>query len=228
MRTNNDNLVEIVNLGKIYKNGSEELHILRGVDLKIARGSSILISGESGSGKSTLLNLIGGLDRPSYGSVKVGDFMVDHGSEEEMTAYRNQQVGFIFQFHYLMKDFSALENTMLPAFMGGEAKEKALKRAAELLERVELGDREDFYPSQLSGGERQRVAVARALINEPDIVLADEPTGNLDEKHSEIVAELLFDLSKFFETTLVVVSHDLSLAKRADRHLRLNEGVLKG
>ncbi len=219
-------VVNLVNVGKMYRNGPEELHILRGVDLELKQGSSIVITGESGCGKSTLLNLIGGLDAPSYGSIEVTGVRVDSASEERLNRYRNKQVGFIFQFHYLLKEFTALENVMLPAFMGGASKKDALERGEMLLNQVNLGQRKDFYPSRLSGGESQRVAVARALINQPDIILADEPTGNLDERHSGIVADLLFELTGRYNTTLIVVTHDMSFTGKAERHLTLREGVL--
>src|SRR6056297_2530285 len=220
-------MVVLDNVGKYYKNGPEELHILHNVSLTLEKGKSVVITGESGSGKSTLLNLIGGLDYPSYGSIKVEDLQIDSAGEEKLSYYRNQQVGFIFQFHYLMKDFNARENVMLPAFMGGEKRSKALERADALLDQVGLEDRKDFHPSQLSGGERQRVAVARALINSPKLILADEPTGNLDERHSKVVADILFDLAEQYETTLVVVTHDMSLSDKTDAHFHLRKGCLE-
>ncbi len=220
-------MVVLNRIGKVYKNGPEELHILDDISLRLEQGSTTVITGESGSGKSTLLNLIGGLDSPSYGTITVEDLEVEKASEEKLSTYRNRHVGFIFQFHYLMKDFNARENVMLPAFMGGEKRSKALERADFLLEQVGLEKRKDFHPSQLSGGERQRVAVARALINSPKIVLADEPTGNLDERHSKVVADILFELAEQYETTLVVVTHDLSLSGKADTHFHLHEGRLE-
>lgn len=223
---NENTKIRLNDVGKIYRNGPEELHILRGVNLEVEGGSSLVITGESGSGKSTLLNLIGGLDVPSYGNIEVCGMRVDAAAEAELTDYRNRRVGFVFQFHYLLGEFTALENVMLPAFMGGLGKKEALHRAELLLEQVNLGQRKGFFPGQLSGGERQRVAVARALINLPDVVLADEPTGNLDERHSGIVADILFELINTYDTTLVVVTHDLSLGKKADTHLILKEGML--
>src|SRR6056297_2696850 len=220
-------MVELESVGKFYKNGPEELHILNNISMTLEKGKTVVITGESGSGKSTLLNLIGGLDYPTYGTIRVDDLQIDSAGEEKLSYYRNRQVGFIFQFHYLMKDFNARENVMLPAFMGGERRSRALERADYLLEQVGLEKRKDFHPSQLSGGERQRVAVARALINSPKIVLADEPTGNLDEGHSKVVADILFNLAEQFNTTLVVVTHDMSLSSKADTHFHLREGQLE-
>lgn len=214
-------------VGKKYANGPETLHILKGIGFEISRGETVIITGESGSGKSTLLNLIGGLDYPSFGSIDACDMRIDTASEEDLTEYRNKYIGFIFQFHYLLRDFSALENVMLPAFMGGVSKKEALKRAEELLDEVRLTDRKGHYPSQLSGGERQRVAVARALVNSPSVILADEPTGNLDENNSKTVEDLLFSLAKRFETSMVVVTHDSALTERGDTHYHLTGGILE-
>ena len=220
-------MVVIDSVGKLYKNGPEELHILHSISMNLEKGKSVVITGESGSGKSTLLNLIGGLDYPSYGSITVEGLHIETASEEKLSNYRNRHVGFIFQFHYLMKDFNARENVMLPAFMGGERRQRALERADYLLDQVGLEKRKDFHPSKLSGGERQRVAVARALINTPKLVLADEPTGNLDERHSKVVADLLFELAEQYQTTLVVVTHDMSLSEKTNIHYHLREGRLE-
>jgi lipoprotein-releasing system ATP-binding protein len=187
----------------------------------------VAITGESGSGKSTLLNLIGGLDVPTAGTITVDGTRIDTASEEVLTEYRNRRIGFIFQFHYLLKDLTACENVMMPAYMGGMKRRTALQKAEELLRKVNLSDRKDFYPSQLSGGERQRVAVARALINEPDMILADEPTGNLDERHSAVVADMLFQLADTFDTALIIVTHDRSLSARAELQYMLRKGVLE-
>ena len=226
-RTDLGGTVVLEEVGKTYINGPETLHILKDIGFEIAKGETIIITGESGSGKSTMLNLIGGLDYPTYGRITLGNMRIDTASEQELTGYRNRHVGFIFQFHYLLKDFTAEENVMLPAFMAGEPKRQATERAKGLLEDVRLSDRMQHYPSQLSGGERQRVAVARALINAPSIILADEPTGNLDENNSAVIEDMLFSLAKRFDTSMVVVTHDSSMTTRGDSHYHLTGGILE-
>jgi lipoprotein-releasing system ATP-binding protein len=220
-------LADLKDIGKTYLNGPEELHILRGVELAIESGEIVIITGDSGSGKSTLLNLIGGLDYPSFGTIEACGLRIDRAGEEELTVYRNKSLGFIFQFHYLLRDFTALENVMLPAFMAGEKKKSASERALGLLEAVRLSDRVSHFPSQLSGGERQRVAVARAMINTPSLILADEPTGNLDEDNSQIVEDLLFSLTRSYKTSLLVVTHDRRMIGRGDSHYHLSSGILE-
>jgi lipoprotein-releasing system ATP-binding protein len=221
-------ILSLTGVGKAYRNRAEEIVVFRDVDLVTEAGTTVVITGESGSGKSTLLNLIGGLDLPTWGTVVACEYDVGALSEADLTDYRSREVGFVFQFHYLLRDFSAIENVMLPAYMTGIAKRTALARAAKLLDGVGLSDRTTHYPSQLSGGERQRVAVARALINDPSLVLADEPTGNLDEGNSRIVQELLFSLVRDHGKTLLVVTHDRAQAARADVHLHLQHGELGG
>jgi lipoprotein-releasing system ATP-binding protein len=191
------------------------------------RGSSVSVTGESGSGKSTLLNILGGLDRADAGSVMVGDSEIAGLSESALSGYRSRRVGFIFQFHYLLKDFTALENVMLPAYIAGMKKKDALERARLLLCDVRLEDRLRHYPSQLSGGERQRVAVARSLVNDPDLILADEPTGNLDSQNCALVAELLYAGAEKWGKTLMVVTHDRGVAERAEVRYTLTGGVLE-
>ncbi|AEJ19385.1 ABC transporter ATP-binding protein [Gracilinema caldarium] len=213
---------------KSYISGSETLTILKSVTFSVPTGVSVAITGESGSGKSTLLNIIGGLDRADAGSVRVGTFHLDQLSETQLNEYRGLHVGFIFQFHYLLKDFTALENVYLPAYMAGVSKKDAIEKARLLLTDVGMEHRLQHYPSQLSGGERQRVAVARALINNPDVILADEPTGNLDRSNSQIVADLLFMNAEKYHKTLLVVTHDDSIAQRASIQYRLNAGILEG
>lgn len=211
---------------KTYLSGSEEIRVLRNANLQASAGESVAVVGASGCGKSTLLNLIGGLDRVDSGSIRACGYDVDRLSEKGLTTYRSRGVGFVFQFHYLLKDFTALENVMLPALMAGTARGRAKKNAETLLERVRISNRASHFPAQLSGGERQRVALARALINNPDLVLADEPTGNLDEDHKAIVSNLLFSETAESGRVLILVTHSRELASRANRRLRLSEGQL--
>lgn len=222
-----DSILNATNVVKTYANGPELLPILKGLSFAAHSGSTSIILGESGSGKSTLLNLIGGLDKPDGGSIIVmGSDVVSLG-EDELSAFRSRSVGFIFQFHYLLSDFDALENVFLPAYMTGMPRKEAEQRAESLLQSVELKERLHHYPYQLSGGERQRVAVARALINNPEIILADEPTGNLDERNSEVVEDLVFSLAEELGKTLVLVTHDTGLAERGERRYLLQNGDLQ-
>jgi lipoprotein-releasing system ATP-binding protein len=219
-------LVECRALEKIFASAAEELRVLKDLDLIIEAGSRVAITGASGCGKSTLLSILGGLDRPTGGSVRVGGWRLDSVPERSLTEYRAMTVGFVFQFHYLLKDFSALENVALPAYMRGEPRRDAFARAALLLTDMGLADRLDHVPSKLSGGERQRAAIARALINRPSLVLADEPTGNLDAQSSSAVRDLLFGLSGRYGTTLVLVTHDRGLSALADFRYALAGGRL--
>jgi lipoprotein-releasing system ATP-binding protein len=213
-------------LVKNYVTPVETLRILQGLRFEVERGSSVAICGQSGCGKSTLLNILGGLDTLDAGSVTVAGREVSALNETALAAYRKTCVGFIFQFHYLLKDFTALENVMLPSFMAGSSKHAALARAKDLLDELGLPDRAQHLPSELSGGERQRVAVARALINDPDIILADEPTGNLDAENTHVVANLLFGVAEKLGKTLIVVTHDQRVAARARCCYTLVHGIL--
>jgi len=220
-------LIELKNVSKQYHNGQEELTVLKQIHLEVNKGESLVITGESGSGKSTLLNLIGGLDFPTEGSILSCGNEVSSLSEKEMTRYRNQDLGFVFQFHYLLKDFTALENISMPALMAGESRTQVLDRAAELLKKVGLEQRDSHFPGQLSGGERQRVVLARALMNDPELILADEPTGNLDERNSRVVEDILFQLTGELGKTLILVTHDTALAERGGRRLHLTQGSVE-
>ena len=223
---NENNVVRVRDLVKNYISGAETLRILRGISFEVERGSTVAVTGQSGSGKSTLLNIIGGLDRFDSGTVEVAGTDISGLSESGLSSYRQRRIGFIFQFHYLLKDFTALENVMLPAYMTGMRKKDALEKARLLLDDMKLNDREDHFPSQLSGGERQRVAVARAMVNDPDIILADEPTGNLDPQNSAMVAELLYAGAEKWNKTLIVVTHDETVAGRAMIRCTLENGLL--
>lgn len=213
-------------LKKIYRTGSETLEVLRDVNLSVDAGSTVVITGESGCGKTSLLSLIGGLDTPTAGQIFLREDDITSLSEDELSVYRRDTIGFIFQFHFLLRDFTAVENIMMPAYIAGESPAAATRKAEELMESVGLAARSDHYPVELSGGERQRVAVARALVNDPAIILADEPTGNLDEKNSKVVENLLFELVGKYKKTLVLVTHDRGLARLSDRHFELVHGVL--
>ena len=211
-----DIIVSVQNLEKTYKTESESLTILKNLSLEIERGKKITIVGESGSGKSTFLNIIGGLDNATGGTVKCGDYELSRLDENTLSKYRSRFLGLIFQFHYLLKDFTALENAFLPALMAGVPKKEAAQKARQLLCDVGLEKRLDHLPSQLSGGERQRVAVARALMNDPSLILADEPTGNLDPQNSKMIGDLLFSVVEKYKKTLLLVTHDMNLAKKGD------------
>ena len=220
------NMVRAEGIEKSFVSGDESLHILRGVSFEIKTGLSAAISGRSGSGKSTLLNILGGLDRSDGGRAIVGGEEITALPERALSEYRSRKIGFIFQFHYLLKDFTALENVMIPAYIAGVKKKDALERAKSLLADVKLEDRLGHFPSQLSGGERQRVAVARSMVNDPDLILADEPTGNLDPVNSEIASDLLYSGAQKMGKTLIVVTHDKKVAAKASICFVLENGQL--
>lgn len=220
-------IIKISNLEKTYKTDSEELTILHNLDLSVEKGTKVVIAGESGCGKSTLLNIIGGIDKPTSGFVQVGNWDVSSLKEKQLSEYRSKYLGFIFQFHYLLKDFTALENVYMPALIAGMNEKTAKEKAESLLESVGIYDRKNHLPSQLSGGERQRAAVARSLINNPELILADEPTGNLDPENALMIGELLFSLSEKFSKTLVLVTHDMNLAAKGDICYKIKDGKLE-
>jgi len=217
-------LVQARGLEKRYVDGPAVVEVLRGLDLDIVAGERVAVIGESGVGKSTLLHLLGCLDAPTGGRLQIDGVDVFSRSEGEIAAFRNRTVGFVFQFHHLMGDFTALENVMLPALIARESPREARSRAAALLERVGLKDRIDHRPGELSGGEQQRVAVARGVMCRPRLLLADEPTGNLDPETGERVHELLLELNAECGATLVVATHNASLAAAMERTLRLVGG----
>jgi lipoprotein-releasing system ATP-binding protein len=212
---------------KVFTGGDgRPLEILSGIDLEVGRGEFVAIVGESGAGKSTLLHLLGALDRPSEGSISLDGLCYEAATGAELDELRNRRIGFVFQFHHLLRDFTALENVCMPLRIGGVPEVDARGRAAGLLQQVGLGERLSHRPAQLSGGEQQRVAVARALANDPRLVLADEPSGNLDLRQADRLHDLLGMLAREFETALVVVTHNRQLAARADRVLAVEGGRL--
>ena len=219
-------ILDVQGLVRRFRTEVEDLVVLDGLDLRIETSESVAIMGTSGSGKSTFLTLVGGLDRPDSGAIRIRERDIVHLNEKALGEYRSRFVGFVFQFHYLIRDLSALENVAIPAMMAGVSKRVAMKKAAELLGELGLEDRLDHVPAKLSGGERQRTAIARALINQPELVLADEPTGNLDAANARAVGDLLFSLPARFGTTIIVATHDASIAERADRRCRLIGGRL--
>lgn len=223
---NNEPLISVENLSKVYNTESEQLEILKNLSLSVERGTKVVITGESGSGKSTLLNIIGALDSPTSGTVKVGGLLISSQDEDKLTYYRSKTLGLIFQFHYLLKDFTAVENVAMSALIAGVPQKTALDHAKALLCDVGLEQRANHFPSQLSGGERQRVAVARALINDPELILADEPTGNLDPENAKSVGNLLFSLVDRYKKTLVLVTHDMKLAQNGDIIYTIRNGNL--
>jgi lipoprotein-releasing system ATP-binding protein len=214
-------------LCKSYPTADGALEVLRGIDLTVNAGEIIAIVGQSGVGKSTLLHLLGALDRPTEGSVLINGTPVFDFDDKQLAAFRNRTVGFVFQFHHLLPEFTAIENVMMPALIAGRKARDVSLRAMQLLTEVDLGQRAMHRPGELSGGEQQRVAVARALMNEPELVLADEPSGNLDRLSSESLHELLWNLSRRHGQTFIIVTHNLDLAGRADRVVELFDGAIK-
>lgn len=223
---NSELLLKVSNVSKRYNDGSVETQVLHSVDLEVYKGEQLAIVGSSGSGKSTLLHIMGTLDKPTSGNVTMLDEDLYQLSNKRQAQVRNNNIGFIYQFHHLLPEFSALENVSMPALIQGKTRKEVEGKATALLERVGLGHRLAHTPAELSGGERQRVAIARALINDPKLVLADEPTGNLDANSGEAVYELITELAAQLGTAFVVVTHDQQLAARMDRQLHMKDGYL--
>lgn len=216
-------MIQIRNITKSYGT----LQVLKGIDLDIEKGKVVSIVGQSGAGKTTLLQIMGSLDRADSGSVVIGGVDVMKLSDAKRSQFRNQHMGFVFQFHQLLPEFTALENVMMPALIGGTSRSEARKRAQELLAFMGLSDRADHKPSELSGGEKQRVAVARALVNKPDVVFADEPSGSLDTQNKQELHRLFFQLRDEMGQTFVIVTHDEELANLADRKICMKDGMIE-
>lgn len=204
----------------------DKLQVLRGIDLNIEKGEVVSIVGPSGAGKTTLLQIMGTLDAPDKGTVTIDETLVSRMKEKELSAFRNKHIGFVFQFHQLLPEFTALENVMIPAFIAGVGQKEAVKRAMDLMDFMGIGERASHKPNELSGGEKQRVAVARALVNNPAVVLADEPSGSLDTHNKEELHQLFFDLRNRFGQTFVIVTHDEGLARITDRTIHLIDGAI--
>ncbi len=219
-------LIRIEKLKKSYQEASGKLEVLKGVDLEVHPGEMIAITGESGSGKSTLLHMMGMLDSYDSGKIFYSGKQINI-KDNELNEFRNKRIGFVFQSHYLLEDFTAEENVAMPKFLATKDFKKSVLDSRELLKALDLDDRRSHYPSQLSGGEQQRVAVARSLINSPEIIFADEPTGNLDSKHSDELINLLMDLNKTHGQTFVIATHNKEIAGKMDRCYILENGILK-
>jgi lipoprotein-releasing system ATP-binding protein len=219
-------MITIRDLHKIFVKDHNQIHVLKGLDLDIVQGESLAILGVSGAGKSTLLHIIGTLDHPTSGMVSFDGIDVFNWDEIKLAAFRNKKIGFVFQFNNLLPEFSSVENVMMPLLIGGSSKKEALKQAGALLDEVGLGDRITHKPGELSGGEQQRVAVARALIMEPEILLADEPTGNLDTETGKKVEDVLISMNKRRRITLIVVTHNKTLAERMSQSIGLRDGKI--
>lgn len=230
MESRNAVILRCVNIHKKFaldKRGDNGLHVLKGIDLEIATGEVVSIVGASGAGKSTLLHILGGLDRPTEGEVYWGNVNIAALNDDELARLCAKKVGFVFQFHHLLPEFTASENVALPAMILGEGIAKAEERASELLAKVGLADRAQHKPSELSGGEQQRVAVARALMNNPEIVLADEPSGNLDSTNAQMLHSLIFELNETAKQTFVIVTHNEDFARQCHRVFRITDGFLR-
>ncbi len=223
-------MTEILTCSNIHRtftrSEKRKLEIIKGVSLSIEKSKISIIVGKSGAGKSTLLHILGGLDNPDEGTVLIDGVDIHKLNDDKLSDFRNNQIGFIFQFHHLLPEFTALENINIPQMIAGKNIEEASKRSLELLEIVDLADRKDHKPSELSGGEQQRVAIARALANKPKIIFADEPTGNLDSANSMIIHELIINLKSIFDLTFLIVTHNKSLIDLGDRVLEMKDGIV--
>ena len=227
METNEDVVVEVKDLYKVYKMGDEEIKALNGVSLTIKKGEICCLLGTSGSGKSTLLNMIAGLEKPTSGSIRIGTYPIHEMTEEQVTKFRQKQVGFIFQSYNLIGSLTAMENVSLPLVFGGIERKERNSRAEKLLKGVGLGERFHHRPNEMSGGQQQRVSIARAFVNHPSILFADEPTGNLDTATTLEIMDMMVAIAREYNQTLVIVSHDLEIADYADKIITLKNGNIE-
>lgn len=224
----NEVLIKGINIRRVFVTGKERLEVLKGIDVTFKKGMIHTIVGPSGAGKSTLLHILGGLDRPTEGKVIFDNSSMYDFPDRELSRIRNKKIGFIFQFHHLLPEFSALENVMMPSVIDAMNAKKARKVAENLLVKVGLSDRFDHKPNELSGGEKQRVAVARALVNNPSVIFADEPTGNLDSKNSDILLSMLLELNRSEGITLIVVTHNKDIANKIGNVIKMKDGKIQG
>lgn len=219
-------ILEAKNIHKSYSKASQKIEVLRGISFSLQKGEPVVIEGASGAGKSTLLHILGGLDTASQGTVLFEGIDLFQKNEQKLSEFRNKELGFVFQFHHLLPLFTALENVMMPALIGGMKKQEAQDMASELLKQVALSERSSHKPSELSGGEQQRVAIARALMMRPKLLMADEPTGNLDAENSKMIFELLLEMTQHYQTTLVLVTHNEELAAKLKNRIRIQDGKI--
>ena len=219
-------LLKVKDIHKSYNLSKRDIPVLKGVNLELGQGEIIAIMGKSGAGKSTLLNIIGTLDKPQKGTIEFNGENILKYSEKQLANFRNKNIGFVFQFHYLLPEFTALENIMLPGLIRGENMSGLRDRAKKILDMIELGDREEHRSGELSGGEQQRIAFARSLINKPSLILADEPSGNLDNTSSEKLHDIMWSFARENNTSFIVVTHDRTLAEKADRIINITDGII--
>lgn len=222
-----NNIMTIREIKKSFVTGKNQLNVLKNINFEVVEGELLMLVGPSGAGKSTLLSIMGGISRPTTGKVILNNIDIYNMDDEKLASLRNRKMGFIFQFHHLLPEFTALENVIIPALMDGVDKSQAEEKAKKILITLGLGGRLNHRPSELSGGEQQRVAIARAIINDPDIVFADEPTGNLDKQNAEIIHKIIVDFNKNFKQTFVIVTHNEKLSSYGDRVIHIDDGEIK-